>query len=382
MIISMNKIIKQIIIITITAVMSSVITLGVVMANNFSLDYAKKIILENYYGGVDKKALEEGALDGMVASLGDEHSTYIGSEFGYDTFAREINGEFSGIGVSILATEENRSSIVSVFSGTPAEKAGLKNGDVFLEVNGKGVEFAGVQAIADAVMGEIGTSVNIKVERDGTPLSFDIVREKIYVPTINKKTFENFGYIQVTSFDQRTDEDFKAALDELKDKDGLIIDLRNNTGGLLDTTVNMLDMLINEGTLIQTRYNDGEINYTAKGTQVYDKPVVVLVNELSASASEFFSAAIKENNRGEVVGVNTYGKGSIQTTFRLPDNRGIHLTIGRFYSPEGNEINGVGVAPTYEVENPEEYQWMDVDIIPFEEDLQLKKALDVIKTKK
>lgn len=382
MIISMNKIIKQIIIITITAVMSSVITLGVVMANNFSLDYAKKIILENYYGGVDKKALEEGALDGMVASLGDEHSTYIGSEFGYDTFAREINGEFSGIGVSILATEENRSSIVSVFSGTPAEKAGLKNGDVFLEVNGKGVEFAGVQAIADAVMGEIGTSVNIKVERDGTPLSFDIVREKIYVPTINKKTFENFGYIQVTSFDQRTDEDFKTALDELKDKDGLIIDLRNNTGGLLDTTVNMLDMLINEGTLIQTRYNDGEINYTAKGTQVYDKPVVVLVNELSASASEFFSAAIKENNRGEVVGVNTYGKGSIQTTFRLPDNRGIHLTIGRFYSPEGNEINGVGVAPTYEVENPEEYQWMDVDIIPFEEDLQLKKALDVIKTKK
>lgn len=382
MIISMNKIIKQIIIITITAVMSSVITLGVVMANNFSLDYAKKIILENYYGGVDKKALEEGALDGMVASLGDEHSTYIGSEFGYDTFAREINGEFSGIGVSILATEENRSSIVSVFSGTPAEKAGLKNGDVFLEVNGKGVEFAGVQAIADAVMGEIGTSVNIKVERDGTPLSFDIVREKIYVPTINKKTFENFGYIQVTSFDQRTDEDFKAALDELKDKDGLIIDLRNNTGGLLDTTVNMLDMLINEGTLIQTRYNDGEINYTAKGTQVYDKPVVVLVNELSASASEFFSAAIKENNRGEVVGVNTYGKGSIQTTFRLPDNRGIHLTIGRFYSPEGNEINGAGVAPTYEVENPEEYQWMDVDIIPFEEDLQLKKALEVIKTKK
>lgn len=377
-----KKIIKQIIIIAITAVMSSVITLGVVMANNFSLDYAKKIILENYYGGVDKKALEEGALDGMVASLGDEHSTYIGSEFGYDTFAREINGEFSGIGVSILATEENRSSIVSVFSGTPAEKAGLKNGDVFLEVNGKGVEFAGVQAIADAVIGEIGTSVNIKVERDGTPLSFDIVREKIYVPTINKKTFENFGYIQVTSFDQRTDEDFKAALDELKDKDGLIIDLRNNTGGLLDTTVNMLDMLINEGTLIQTRYNDGEINYTAKGTQVYDKPVVVLVNELSASASEFFSAAIKENNRGEVVGVNTYGKGSIQTTFRLPDNRGIHLTIGRFYSPEGNEINGVGVAPTYEVENPEEYQWMDVDIIPFEEDLQLKKALEVIKTKK
>lgn len=377
-----KKIIKQIIIIAITAVMSSVITLGVVMANNFSLDYAKKIILENYYGGVDKKALEEGALDGMVASLGDEHSTYIGSEFGYDTFASEINGEFSGIGVSILATEENRSSIVSVFSGTPAEKAGLKNGDVFLEVNGKGVEFAGVQAIADAVIGEIGTSVNIKVERDGTPLSFDIVREKIYVPTINKKTFENFGYIQVTSFDQRTDEDFKAALDELKDKDGLIIDLRNNTGGLLDTTVNMLDMLINEGTLIQTRYNDGEINYTAKGTQVYDKPVVVLVNELSASASEFFSAAIKENNRGEVVGVNTYGKGSIQTTFRLPDNRGIHLTIGRFYSPEGNEINGVGVAPTYEVENPEEYQWMDVDIIPFEEDLQLKKALEVIKTKK
>ena len=108
----------------------------------------------------------------------------------------------------------------------------------------------------------------------------------------------------------------------------------------------------------------------------------MLVNELSASASEFFSAAIKENNRGEIVGVNTYGKGSIQTTFRLPGNSGIHLTIGRFYSPDGNEINGVGVAPTYVVENPEEYQWIDVNTIPFEEDLQLKKAIDVIKTKK
>lgn len=382
MIISMNKIVKQIIIIAVTAVISSVLTFGFVMAGNFSLEYAEKIIENNYYGGVDAKALEEGALEGMVYALGDEHSAYIESDYGYDAFTGEIIGEFSGIGVSILATEENRSSIVSVFEGTPAKKAGLKNGDIFIEADGKDVEFAGVQAVADTVMGETGTSVNIKVERDGEILSFDIVREKIHIPTINKKTFENFGYIQVTSFDENTDEDFHTALDELKDKDGVIIDLRNNTGGLLDTAVNMLDMIIDEGTFIITKYNNDEIKYTASGKQIYSKPVVVLVNELSASASEFFAAAVKENNRGEIVGVNTYGKGSIQTTFKLPKNRGIHLTIGRFYSPEGNEINGVGVAPTYEIENPEEYQWIDVDAIPFDEDSQLKKALEVIKIKK
>lgn len=377
-----EKIIKQVLIIVITAVVSSVLTFGFVMAKNFSLEYAKKIIEDNYYGEIDMKALNEGAIAGMVAALGDENTRYISSEYGYDTFTGELTGEITGIGISIIATEDNRSSIVKVYEETPAEKAGLKNEDIILEVNGKNLEFSGVNAIANAVRGETGTTVNIKVKRAEEILSFDVERQKIYIPTVFSKTFENYGYIQVTSFDELADENFEKALEKLKETDGIIIDLRNNTGGLLDTAVNMLDMIINEGVFIQTKYNDSQIEFSASGKQIYSKPVVVLVNEFSASASEFFASAVKENNRGEIVGVNTYGKGSIQTTFKLPENSGIHLTIGNFYSPEGNKINKVGVAPSFEIKNSEEYRGVDVELIPFEEDLQLKEALKIIKTKK
>lgn len=377
-----KRIIKQIIIIVITAVLSSVLTFGFVLANNFSLEYARKIIESNFYGELDRKKLDEGAVAGMVSALNDENTTFISSDYGYDAFAGELKGEITGIGISIITNEDGRNSIVKVYEETPAETSGLKSGDVILEVDGKDVEFSTVNEIANAVRGETGTSVNIKTDRAGEILSFDIKREKVYIPTVFSKTFENFGYIQVTSFDERADENFKETVEELAETDGIIIDLRNNTGGLLDTAVNMLDVIINEGTLIETRYNDGEMIYTASGKQIYNKPVVVLVNEYSASASEFFAAAVKENERGEIVGVNTYGKGSIQTTFRLPGNSGIHLTIGNFFSPDGNKIHKVGVAPTYEVENPEEYFGTDIEQIPFEDDLQLKKALEIIKLKK
>lgn len=378
----MNKIVKQIIIIAITAVMSSVLTFGYVIANNFSLEYAKNIIKNNFYGEIDMKKLNEGAIEGMVYALNDENTSFISSDYGYDAFAGELTGEFTGIGISIITNEDGRNSVVKVYAETPAETAGLKSGDVILEVDGENVEFSTVNEIANAVRGEVGTSVNIKADRTGEILSFDIKREKIYIPTVFSKTFENFGYIQVTSFDEKTDEKFKEAVEKLAETDGIIIDLRNNTGGLLDTAINMLDVIINEGTLINTKYNNSEMVYTASGKQIYSKPVVVLVNEYSASASEFFAAAVKENNRGEIVGVNTYGKGSIQTTFKLPGNSGIHLTIGNFYSPKGNKIHKVGVAPSYEVENPEEYLGFDIELIPFEADLQLQKALEVIKIKK
>lgn len=378
----MKRIVKQTIIIILTAVISSTLTYGYILSSNFSMETARKIIKEKYYGGVDMKKIEEGAVAGMVATLNDPNSSYISSDYGYDSFAGEITGEFTGIGISIEKTNDNRNNIVKVYKNTPAEIAGIKKADVIVEVDGKNVEFSSITEIANKVRGEVGTTVNIKVERNGEYVVCDVKREIINIPSVFTKTFENYGYIQVTSFDDKTDEDFKKALEGFKDTDGVIVDLRNNTGGLLDTAVNMADMLINEGVFITTKYNDGEKVYKASGKQIYSKPLVVLVNGYSASASEFFAAAVKENDRGELVGVNTFGKGSIQTTFRLPRNTGIHLTIGNFYSPDGNKIHKVGVAPDYEIENPEEYAETDIELIPFNKDIQLNKALEVIKTKK
>lgn len=378
----MNKFVKQTIIIILTAVISSTLTYGYVLSTNFSGETARKIIKEKYYGTVDMKKIEEGAVQGMVEALKDPNSSYIGSDYGYDSFTGELSGEFTGIGITIMIAEDNRNNVVKVFSGSPAETAGIKNGDVIVEVDGENVEFSGVTEIANKVRGEVGTTVNIKVERNSEIIAFDVKREKINIPSVFTKMFENYGYIQVTSFDENTDEDFKTALEGFKDTGGVIVDLRNNTGGLLDTALNMADMLINEGVFVTTKYNDGEMEYKASGKQIYSKPLVVLVNEFSASASEFFAAAVKENYRGELVGVNTYGKGSIQTTFKLPENTGIHLTIGNFYSPKGNKIHKEGVAPDYEVKNPEEYTGTDVETIPFDEDLQLNKALEIIKIKK
>ena len=369
---------KQIAVVIITALLSATITLGYVYKENFSAIYLRGIIEENYYGEIDEKKLEDGAMAGIVDSLGDDYSFFVDGETGYDAYKEEINGEFSGVGVQISETEEG-CLITNVFKGSPAEQQGLQVGDIIIGVNEEDVSKMDVTGISNRVKGETGTNVTITVERNGESKSFELVRAKVNVPTVETKNFEDVGYIKISEFNSNTDEDFEKALKELENQKGVIIDLRYNGGGLLDTAINMLDMIINEGKFITTKYKDGEFTYCASGKQFYEKDIVVLVNELSASASEFFSAAVKENDRGEIVGKNTYGKGSIQSSFQLPENRGVHLTIGRFYSPEGNEINKVGVAPDYEVDNPEKYNLMDVSVIPFEEDAQLKKAVELIK---
>ncbi len=372
---------KQIIIILITAMLSSTLTLGYVYKENFSAMYLQKIIEENYYGEIDEDKLAEGAMTGIVASLEDEHSFFVDAETGYNTYREELDGEFSGVGMQIAQTEEG-CLITTVFKGSPASKQGLMVGDIITGVNGEDVLKMNPTEISNRVKGEIGTSVSITVERNNESLTFELMRAKVNIPTVETKKYDNVAYVKVTEFNSGTDEDFKAALEEAENCDGVIVDLRNNGGGLLDTTVNMLDMVINEGDFITTKYTDGEFTYKASGKQIYTKPMVVLVNGFSASASEFFSAAVKENDRGEVVGTTTYGKGSIQSSFRLPDNRGVHLTIGRFYSPKGNEINKVGVTPDHEIKNPEAYELYDVSAIPFSDDLQLKKAIELIKNKK
>lgn len=373
--------IKIIVIIIITALLSSTLTLGYVYKENFAAMYLQKIIEENYYGGADKEKLADGAMAGMVFALGDEHSYFVDSSTGYENYMDELDGSFSGVGVQIAQTEEG-CLVTNVFKNSPAQKKGVMVGDILIGVNDEDVSEMNVTEISDRVKGKTGTSVTITVNRNGENKAFELTREKINYPTVYTKTFDDVGYIQVGEFNSKTDEEFYDALREHENCTGVIIDLRNNGGGLLDTTVNMLNMIINEGVLITTRSNESEIIYSASGKQICDKNIVVLVNGMSASASEFFSAAVKENDRGEIVGKNTYGKGSIQSSFRLPGNRGVHLTTGRFYSPKGNEINKVGVAPDFEVDNPEKYDLYDVSVIPFEEDAQLKKAIELIKNKK
>lgn len=376
-----KSLIKQIIIILVTALISSTLTLGYVYKENFQAMYLQKIIEDDYYGEVNKEKLADGAMMGLIFALGDENSYFVDGETGYDAYIEELNGEFTGVGIKIAETEEG-CFVTSVVKGSPAEEKGLMAGDIIIGVDGEDVTGLGITGISNKVRGEAGTEVSITVKRNEETLTLKLMRAKIIETTIDTKKYDDVAYIKINDFTPNTDGEFKDALEEMKDCSGAVIDLRNNGGGLLEASINMLDMIIKEGNFITTKERRSEFTYEASGKQIFTKPIVVLVNEYSASASEFFAAAVKENDRGTIVGVTTYGKGSIQRSYHLPGNKGVHLTIGRFYSPKGNEIEKVGVTPDVEVQNSEKYELYDVSAIPFEEDFQLKKALEIIKNKK
>lgn len=194
-----------------------------------------------------------------------------------------------------------------------------------------------------------------------------------------KLVSDKIGYVSISSFDSDTAEELLSEVNALGETDGLIIDLRDNPGGLMNTAVKCVDMFIDGGNIVIARYREDEEIYTADKDVRFTMPVVVLVNENSASASEIFSAALKENDRAEIVGSTTYGKGSIQQSFMLPGNAGANITVGKFFSPDGNAINKVGVTPDYEVTLPDELKGGFASQLAPEEDTQLQKAIELLK---
>ena len=347
--------------------------------------YSKAIGLENYIKDsflkeVDEEKLTEGQLKGMFQALEDPYSVYM-TEDEFKDFTEHTKGIYGGIGVIVTPGDDNLMTVVSPIEDTPGERAGLKTGDKIIKVNGEEFTADNMDKAVKLMKGEPKTTVSITIlrkDKDGKNdyMDIDIVREEIRLVTVKSNVIEdNIGYIKITSFDDLTYEDFKKDLSSLMKKNvsGIILDLRSNPGGLLDVCVDIADEFLGEGVVVYTETRSGERTYEKSNKNHVDIPLVVLVNEGSASASEILAGAIKDRDRGILVGNKTFGKGVVQRIKQLSDGSGFKLTVSEYFTPNGINIHGIGIEPDIVVDLPDEVE--EIGIGNLKEDLQLQTAI-------
>ena len=335
-------------------------------------------LIDKYYlyeDEIDTDKLAEGIYSGYTSALGDKYTVYY-DEDETKALRESTSGTFSGVGATLTKdADTGYATIVNVYEDSPAEKAGLKAGDILEKIDDHEVGDEQLDTVVSWIKGEKGTDVKITVLRDGEELELTATRDTIEVKTVSYEMKENqIGYIRVSEFDTVTYDQFKEALDDLEKQgmQGLIVDLRNNPGGSLDTVTNMLRLLLPEGTIVSTKDKNGKKDeITCDGTHEFKKPMAVLVNQYSASASEIFSGAVQDYGTAKIVGVTTYGKGVVQQLMDLGDGTCLKVTIAEYYTPNGRSINGKGVEPDVEVE----YQYDEENP---KADNQLDQALSTV----
>lgn len=322
-----------------------------------SLDAAKYLVQKYYVGDISNSTINSAQdIEGLVKSLNDPYSAYF-TEQQYNDFTNSINNTFSGIGVQIDASSEgNGIKIMSVYDNTPAMKAGLKPGDIITKADGQSLSGMPVEQATAYVKGAAGTSVHLEVNRGGNLISFDVLREKIVMPTVEKNVVDNhIGYIKISSFGDTTNTEFTSAYNSLKSSnvDSYIVDLRNNPGGYANISFDIAGYFIGNKLVskMQPKTGDPLMYYGTDHKEVIDKPTIFLINQYSASASEILSAAVKDSKKAVFIGEKTYGKGVAQNVIKLPDNSYLKLTVLRFVSPLGNQINKVGISPDMEIKD-------------------------------
>jgi len=344
-----------------------------------------KIAQNEFLYEADEEVMLEGALQGTLKALGDPYTQFLTKEE-FESLMQDTEGSYEGIGVYITAGDDNKIIIVSPIEDTPAEKAGLRTGDKITRINGIEYTADQIDAAVKVMKGEPGTSVTLTIQRaasDGTQDISDIVinREKIRIKTVKPAMLgDDIGYIRVTTFDMQTAKDFKAAYSTLKNRGlkGLVIDLRFNPGGMISTTVEIADMFMGEGIVTYTKTKAGEIEYFKSDDKMEGIPIVILINEGSASASEIMAGAMKDTNRAVLIGQKTFGKGIVQKVQRFGnDGEGIKMTISEYFTPAGINIHGVGIEPDIEIQLPEDAEGYGYDF--YETDTQLQKAVEVLR---
>lgn len=346
------------------------------------IDYIMNLLDEYYVDNLDYGKMEEGMYSGIVASLGDPYTTYMDAEK-YKAYTDDTMGSFYGIGVSISVNPtDNTIMVIAPIPNTPAAEAGILPNDRIVKINENDVSGSDLDKAVSMMKGLEGTTVKVSVYRpsEGKTLDFDITRKKIEVSTVAHEMLEDqIGYLQITQFNKNTYDQFMEAYNDLNSKGqkALILDLRNNPGGMVDTVEKITDVLVPEGTMVYTVDKNGNREDAVSDSNRINIPLYVLVNENSASASEILSGAVQDMGVGKLVGTKTFGKGVVQGLFKLPDSSGVKITIQKYYTPKGVCIQGIGITPDYTVELPESQQnklTVDRDL-----DTQLQKAIELSK---
>lgn len=342
-----------------------------------------KTVDKRYIGDVEINRLVTGAIKGAIDSLNDPYSAYFTAEE-FKNFMISIQGSFEGIGISVTMDDDGLVRVISPIEDTPGHKAGILPDDKIIQINDIPVKGLTLDEAVSLMRGPKGTKVTLHIKREGIDniLTFEIIRDSIELKTVRHRIIgDDIGYIRITSFDENTSKEFKKSLNELNSKKvrGLILDLRNNPGGLLNECVKVADELIGENLIVYTEDKSG--NRTSEyrsGRNKINIPLVILINKYSASASEIVAGAVQDTKSGVLVGTKTFGKGSVQEPTVFKDGSGLKLTIAKYYLPSGRSIDGIGVEPDIVVELP---KGVDIFNVSEEQDTQLQKAIEVIKTK-
>ena len=360
-------------------------TIGYEIPVSKKIDEIFSILDDHFVEDYDKEFLIETMYYGLVDGIGDRYTTYMDRET-LGRFLEQTEGSYVGIGLYASVDETDNRIYVMPFDGSPAQKAGILPRDKIIKVNGYEVNGNTLEDAVSMMKGKEGTSVTITVFRQSANqnLDFEVVREKIDVPTVTHEMVnDEIGYLRISNFERVTYKQFLSAYEDLRSQQmkGLIIDVRNNPGGLLDVVGSIADELMPEGVIVYTEDKRGNREYLRSDSKKsIDIPLVILVNENSASASEVLSGAIKDTGIGTLVGTQTYGKGLVQNLYFLPDNSGVKVTIAKYYTPNGISIHGIGLKPDYVVEMSNELSGR-ISTLELEEDVQLIKAIEVMNNK-
>lgn len=342
----------------------------------------KRLIDKYFLGDVDEEKLKEGAIKGYIEGLDDQYTEYISKDDMKD-YLEDATGNFVGIGIYMTKdADANKIMVLSPIKGSPAEKAGILPGDYIVGVDDVTYTAEDMSVAANKIKGEVGSSVKIEILRNSETKTFEITRENIKVNPVEGQVLENnIGYIEFSSFDDGTADDFKAKYEELE-KQGiksLVIDLRNNGGGIVSEALQIADYILekDDAILYEVDKNNKEEIKKSENDPIINMPIVLLTNGNTASSSEILAGALKDHGKAKIVGTKTYGKGVIQQLLTLPDGSGLKITSEEYLTPNKTKINKIGIEPDEKVELPDTVK--NVLTIEQKDDTQLQKAIEILK---
>ena len=369
------------------ALLASAVTLAIVVKsipNRYSkLEELEKLILERFIGDADQKAMEDAAADAMVGALGDRWSYYIPADE-FAAYMEQMNNAYVGIGVTIQQREDQMGlDVIAVTKNGPAEEAGVQVGDRIVAVSGTRIQGMALADVKSMIQGQANTTVDITVDRAGTELTLNVVRRQIQtIVATGVMLDQEIGLVTIENFDARCADETIAAIESLLEQGAkkLIFDVRNNPGGYKNELVELLDYLLPEGVLFRSELYTGKTEQDMSDAKCLDIPMAVLVNADSYSAAEFFAAALRDYDAAFIVGQQTVGKGYFQSTFQLSDGSAVGLSIGKYYTPKGVSLAGIGITPDISIElDYETAAKLYYDQLDPMEDPHILAAMDALK---